>query len=69
MLMYALLNNLLTKIDEALSSLRLNTEAKKVVVIVYANDWNITLTTRQVFLYYTTFYTLMNKLQLHDKEE
>jgi hypothetical protein len=38
MLMYALLNNLLTKIDEALSSLRLNTEAKKVVVIVYAND-------------------------------
>jgi CRISPR/Cas system CMR-associated protein Cmr3 (group 5 of RAMP superfamily) len=45
MLMYFLLfNPLLMKFDEAFSSLRLNTEAKKVVVIVYANDWNITLT-------------------------
>jgi hypothetical protein len=45
MLRYALiLNPLLTKFDEALSSLRLNNEVKKVVVTVYANDWNITLT-------------------------
>ena len=35
MLRYALLlNPLLTKVEEALSSLRLNTEAKKLVVIV-----------------------------------
>jgi hypothetical protein len=41
-LMYILfLNALLTNFDEALSSFRLNTE---VVVIVYENDWNITLT-------------------------
>jgi hypothetical protein len=45
MLMYFLLfNSLLTKFDEAFPSLRLNTEAKEVIVIVYANDWNITLT-------------------------
>jgi len=30
--------------DEAQYSLRLNVEANKVVVIVYANDWNITVT-------------------------
>jgi hypothetical protein len=45
MFMYALiLNTLLTKFDETLSSLRLNTEAKKVVVTVYVKDSNITLT-------------------------
>jgi hypothetical protein len=45
MLRYALLlNPLLTKFDETLSSLRLNTEAKKVVIIFYVKDSNITLT-------------------------
>ena len=44
-LRYALLlNPLLTKVDEALSSLRPNSEAKKLVVIVYVKDSNIILT-------------------------
>jgi ABC-type molybdate transport system ATPase subunit len=39
-----LLNPLRTKFDEALTSFRLDIEAEKVAVIIYADDLNITLT-------------------------
>jgi hypothetical protein len=58
------INPLLTRLDAALTGLRLGIDTWKVIVIVYADDVTFVITEPTEFLSYRTSYIPMNKLRV-----